>query len=345
MGFLYEKIAKPALFRLNPETAHDAAVLAARAGRALRLPAWAARLACAAPQEPVRVAGIDFPNPVGLAAGFDKDCECYPFLGELGFGFLELGTVTLRPQPGNPKPRLFRLPEKNALLNRMGFNNRGAFAAADKLRRLGRGRVPLGVNIGKNADCPLDQARENYLEALKVLYPYGDYFAVNISSPNTRQLRELHRPEYLEPLLDALLGFAAAQPPKKPVFVKLAPDLEPAEIEDCARLIAGRGAGLIVSNTTVGREGLDRRWEHEAGGLSGAPLAEKARAALMAALEGAAGKVPVIASGGVMTPEEAARRLRDGAALVQVYTGLVYRGPFFVKDILEYLDSKEPADA
>lgn len=345
MGTLYEKVAKPALFLLDPETAHNAAVLAARAGWALRLPAWAARLACAAPQRAVKVAGLDFPNPVGLAAGFDKDCECYPFLGELGFGFLELGTVTLRPQPGNRKPRLFRVPEKNALLNRMGFNNRGAFAAAEKLRHLGRGKVPLGINIGKNADCPLDQARENYLEALKVLYPYGDYFAVNISSPNTKQLRELHRPEYLEPLLDALLGFAASQPSKKPVFVKLAPDLEPAEIKDCARLAAGRGAGLIVSNTTVGREGLDRRWEHEEGGLSGAPLAEKARAALGAALEGAGGAVPVIASGGVMTPEEAAWRLRAGAALVQVYTGLVYGGPFFVKNILKHLSSKEPADA
>lgn len=345
MGSLYQKIAKPALFLMDPETAHNAAVLAARAGGALRLPALAARFACSAPGRPVRVAGLDFPNPVGLAAGFDKDCECYPFLGELGFGFLELGTVTLRPQPGNPKPRLFRLPENGALLNRMGFNNRGAFAAAERLRRLGRGRVPIGINIGKNADCPLDQARENYLEALKVLYPYGDYFAVNISSPNTRQLRELHRPEYLEPLLDALLGFASSQPLKRPVFVKLAPDLEPAEIKDCARLIAGRGAGLIVSNTTVGREGLERRWEHEAGGLSGAPLTEKARAALAAALDGAAGKVPVIASGGVMTPEEAAMRLEAGAALVQVYTGLVYGGPFFVKSILKYLNSKEPADA
>lgn len=345
MGSLYRKIAKPALFLLDPETAHGAAVLAARAGWALKLPALAARLACSAPKGPVTVAGIDFPNPVGLAAGFDKDCECYPFLGELGFGFLELGTVTLRPQPGNARPRLFRLPEKSALLNRMGFNNRGAFAAAENLRRLGRARVPLGVNIGKNADCPLDQARENYLEALKVLYPYGDYFAVNISSPNTKQLRELHRPEYLEPLLDALLGFAASQTPVKPVFVKLAPDLEPAEITACARLVAGRGAGLIVSNTTVGREGLERRWEHESGGLSGAPLREKARTALKAALDGAAGSAPVIASGGVMSPEEAAWRLRAGAALVQVYTGLVYDGPFFVKDILEYLDRKEPENA
>ncbi len=345
MGFIYDRLAKPALFLLDPERAHNAAVAASKLAWALRLPAWAARLACAAPGKPVKVAGMEFPNPVGLAAGFDKDCECYPFLEALGFGFLELGTVTLRPQPGNQAPRLFRLPEKAALLNRMGFNNRGALAAAGNLRRLGRRRTPLGVNIGKNADCPLDQARENYLEALKMLYPYGDYFAVNISSPNTRQLRELHRPEYLEPLLDALLGFAAAQPSKKPVFVKLAPDLEPAEIRSCARLAAGRGAGLIVSNTTVGREGLDRRWEHEAGGLSGAPLKEKARAALLAALDGAGGAVPVMASGGVMDPEEAAWRLRAGAALVQVYTGMVYRGPFFVKRVLEYLDSKEPADA
>jgi len=344
MDFVYEKLAKPALFALDPETAHDAAVLASKAARAFRLPALAMRALCAAPSKPVRVAGLDSPNPVGLAAGFDKDCECYPFLESFGFGFLELGTVTLRPQPGNPKPRLFRIPERGALLNRMGFNNRGALAAADNLRRLGRRRAPLGVNIGKNADCPLDQARDNYLEALKVLYPYGDYFAVNISSPNTRQLRELHRPEYLEPLLDALLGFAASQAEKKPVFIKLAPDLEPAEIETCARLVAGRGAGIIASNTTVSRAGLERRWEHEAGGLSGSPLKEAARTALGAALEGAAG-APVIASGGIMEPEEAAWRLRAGAALVQVYTGLVYGGPFFVKRILRQLDKEEAAGA
>ncbi len=344
MGSLYEKLAKPVLFVLDPETAHDAAVLASRTSWAFRLPALAMRALCAAPQRPARVAGLDFPNPVGLAAGFDKDCECYPFLESLGFGFLELGTVTLRPQPGNPRPRLFRLPEKGALLNRMGFNNRGALAAAENLRRLGRRRAPLGVNIGKNADCPLDQARDNYLEALKVLYPYGDYFAVNISSPNTKQLRELHRPEYLEPLLDALLGFAASRPERKPVFIKLAPDLSPAETEACARLIAGRGAGIIVSNTTVSREGLERRWEHEAGGLSGSPLREMARTSLKAALEGAAG-APVIASGGIMESEEAAWRLREGAALVQVYTGLVYGGPFFVKSILEHLAGKEAADA
>ncbi|HAH32685.1 MAG TPA: dihydroorotate dehydrogenase (quinone) [Elusimicrobia bacterium] len=338
MGFLYRKLVRRLLFGFNPELAHNAAIRSAGVLQSFKLANLITELLSKAKDFPVSVAGLKFKNPVGLAAGFDKDCEVPKFLSRLGFGFLELGTVTLRPQNGNPKPRLFRISEKKALINRMGFNNAGAYQAARSLERLLPLDIPVGINIGKNADCSLALAPKNYLEALKILYPYGDYFAVNISSPNTLQLRELHQKEKLESLLDPMLDFASGQKIKKPFFIKISPDLEASELESAVSTAVSRGFGLIASNTTTRRDGLPQRWQNHEGGLSGALLKKLADQILKKTAMLAAGRVPIIGVGGVCDGPSAIKKLRLGADLVQVYSGLIYEGPFLVKEILEYMD-------
>ncbi|MCX5786002.1 MAG: quinone-dependent dihydroorotate dehydrogenase [Elusimicrobia bacterium] len=338
MGFLYRKLVRRLLFGMNPELAHNTAIRTASVLQGFKLANLITELLSKAKQFPVAAAGLKFKNPIGLAAGFDKDCEVPKFISRLGFGFLELGTVTLRPQNGNPKPRLFRISEKKALINRMGFNNVGAYQAARSLERLLPLDIPIGINIGKNADCSLALAPKNYLEALKILYPYGDYFAVNISSPNTLQLRELHQKEKLERLLDPLLEFASGQKTKKPFFIKISPDLEAAELESVVSTAVARGFGLIAANTTIKREGLPLRWQSREGGLSGKPLKALADETLKKTAILAAGRVPIIGVGGVFDGRSAVEKLRLGADLVQIYSGLVYEGPFLVKEILEYMD-------
>ena len=294
---------------------------------------------------PVCIAGIDFPNRVGLAAGLDKDGLAARAWSRFGFGFAELGTVTGRAQPGNDRPRLFRAVESRGIVNRMGFNNQGATALAETLDGHGvrRGNyatgIPLGISIGKTKVVELGRATEDYLASLRVLAPYADYFAVNVSSPNTPGLRSLQAASELKRLIDTLTAAAAEQSPSPvPIFVKLAPDLVGADLAETLAAIADTAAaGLIATNTTLSRDGLAPRDAHlavEAGGLSGAPLTAKA----LTFVEHVASRTqrPVMGVGGIMSPRGAARMFDAGAALVQLYTGFIYEGPALVRGIQEW---------
>lgn len=338
MGFLYKKMVRQILFNFNPESVHDAVIKSARALQHIQLVNSLVSLLARAKDAPVVVAGIKFKNPVGLAAGFDKNCEAVRFLAGLGFGFLELGTVTLHPQPGNPKPRVFRLRDSKGIINRMGFNNAGAWEAARSLESLLPLAIPVGISIGKNADCSLGDAPKNYLETLKILYPYGSYFAVNVSSPNTLQLHRLHEAERLRSLVEPLLSFASGQKAVKPLFVKIAPDLDTAALESVVGLAAELGFGLITTNTTVNRETVPAYWGSYEGGLSGMPLKNISNAVLSRVAALGRGRVPIIGSGGIFDGPGALEKLSLGADLVQVYSGLIYEGPFLVKEILKYLE-------
>lgn len=340
MGFLYRKLVRRILFNFNPELMHDAVIKSARVVQRLPPLTSLVGLLARAKDLPVTVAGIKFKNPVGLAAGFDKNCEAARFLAGLGFGHLELGTVTLRPQPGNPKPRVFRVRESKGIINRMGFNNVGAWEAARSLEKLLPLPIPVGISIGKNADCSIEEAPHNYLEALKILYPYGDYFAVNVSSPNTLQLRRLHEAQRLRQLVEPLLSFAAGQRAVKPFFVKVTPDLDAAGMESVVEMAAELGFGLITTNTTVKRETVPQHWRSYEGGLSGIPLRDAANAVLGRVAGLGRGRFPIIGSGGIFDGPAALEKLTLGADLVQVYSGLVYEGPFLVKEILNYLEQR-----
>ncbi|SCL33821.1 dihydroorotate oxidase A [Micromonospora nigra] len=324
---IFERVVRPRLFRLgggDAEAAHEWTLhrLAALSRRPAALAALRARYAVRAPRE---VFGVRFPNPVGLAAGMDKDGAALPAWPALGFGFVEVGTVTAHPQPGNPRPRLFRLPASEAVVNRMGFNNAGAQALAARLAALPRPLgVPLGISLGKSKVTPLDEAVEDYLASYRALRGYGDYFAVNVSSPNTPGLRSLQDRTHLDALLAALVG-------EKPVLVKIAPDLtEPAVAELLEVCLARGAAGVIATNTTLGRDGLataDRGRGAETGGLSGRPLTGRAREVVAFVHRETGGRLPVIGVGGILDPDDAARMFDAGASLVQLYTGFIYRGP------------------
>ncbi len=335
------RLLRPMLFRLEPERAHD---LTLRLLRLVEIPPLRKLLAWffSAPDKPVEVFGLRFRNPVGLAAGYDKDAFALGGLSALGFGHLEVGTVTLRPQPGNPKPRLFRLVEDEALINRMGFPGKGAQHVLQALRhrerRMGKG-IRLGVNLGKNKDTPLEQAAEDYLELLRLFSPLADYLAINVSSPNTIGLRRLQGREMLSGLLGAIAAYRQQAACRPPVLVKLAPDLEPEELEDALDVILQTGMdGVIATNTTLGREGLRSPMGSESGGLSGRPLSYRSEAVLAHVVKQVQGKLPVVSAGGILSPEDAKRRLDRGAALVQVYTGLVYNGPGLVRSIIRRAD-------
>lgn len=293
------------------------------------------------PVAPTTVFGIRFPNPVGLAAGMDKDAVAIPAWGALGFGFVEVGTVTWHPQPGNPQPRLFRLVESEAILNRMGFNNRGAEAMAARLAALGEPPVPVGISLGKSKVTPVEDATEDYLNSLKVLLPYAHYVAVNVSSPNTPGLRSLQDKGALDELLGALRGHtvAAAGPAGPvPLLVKIAPDLTDEAISEVIEVCAARGiAGLIATNTTTARDGLrpaDRARAAEAGGLSGRPVHARAVRTVAFVVREGGDALPVIGVGGILDPDDATRMFDAGAKLVQLYTGFVYRGPGLVRRIV-----------
>ncbi len=329
-------LLRPALFALEAETAHALSLSLLEAAHALRLD----RLAFHPPQgKPVRAMGLAFPNPVGLAAGFDKDGAHVDALGSLGFGFIEVGTVTPRPQPGNPRPRLFRLPEAQAIINRMGFNNAGIDAVLANLARA-RYRGVLGINIGKNFDTPLARAAEDYLTCLRKAYPRADYVAINVSSPNTAGLRDLQAEEALDALLAELAAererLSDAHGRRVPLAVKIAPDLDAAGIQAIARLLLKHGLdAVIATNTTVARPQLDGHpLAREAGGLSGAPLRPAATRAVRLLSATLAGALPIIAVGGILSGADAREKLEAGATLVQVYTGLVYRGPGLVAELL-----------
>lgn len=285
--------------------------------------------------------GVHFPNPVGSAAGSDKDAEGPLAWSALGFGFAELGTLTAQAQPGNPKPRDFLLEEDQACINRLGFPNVGAAAAAQRLGRLLAGRrcpIPLGINIGKSGMTPLEDAVDDYLESSALLLPFADYLVVNVSSPNTPELRKLQEVERLGKLLEALIGQAThlaqqTQARPKPILVKIAPDLSEANIREIAKLALDIGiAGLIATNTTITRPDL-RNPVNEAGGLSGRPLAKRATEVLRTLFQAVEGKLPLIGVGGIFSAEDAYERICAGASLVQVYTGLIYRGPLLPRRI------------
>ena len=282
--------------------------------------------------------GIHFPNPVGLAAGFDKDARLIDELGALGFGFIEIGTVTPKAQPGNDKPRLFRLPKDHAIINRMGFNNQGAPAATERLKRR-KSKVVVGGNIGKNKVTPNEQAADDYRLCFETLYPFVDYFVVNVSSPNTPGLRDLQEKEPLKRLLLDVKRLSQSKPKPKPVLLKIAPDLTLTQLDDIVEILKESGTdGVIATNTTISREGLQTPKSEVdqigLGGLSGRPLTSRSTEviAYLRAKLGAA--YPIIGVGGIMSPTDAIEKLRAGADLIQIYTGFIYEGPSFVRRIL-----------
>ncbi len=341
---LYQRLVRPMFFRLEAEAAHHAAMrlLAAcgLSGAALELLRAAADRHCVAENSALarEVFGLHFRNPIGLAAGFDKDGVALPAWEALGFGFVEAGTLTPEPQPGNPRPRIFRVPESHALINRLGFNNRGADDAAHRfaeLRAEGRWpRIPVGINLGKQKTTPLENAAGDYVRSLETLHAYGDYFVLNISSPNTPGLRGLQDRNQLDALLRAVQekNRALGRESPKPVLVKIAPDLGFEPIEEILELAENHAlAGIIATNTTIDHSSLPPTAPHETGGLSGEPL--RARATEIVRFLSARTKLPIIAVGGVSDAASAREKLDAGAALVQLYTGFIYGGPTTVPDI------------
>jgi dihydroorotate dehydrogenase len=337
---------RPILFRLDPERAHGLTIQLLRLSGSLPPVRGLLRAWFRPPQKPVTGFGLNFINPVGLAAGYDKDGLAWRGLACLGFGHIEVGTVTLRPQPGNPRPRLFRLVPEQALINRLGFPGKGAaFVARQIVTKRPPGLV-LGVNLGKNKETPLESAFEDYLELMKIFAPLADYLAVNVSSPNTVGLRRLQARDALEGLLLKLKIEQRAQASRLgkeiPLLVKLAPDLGEAELDDALEAIMRTGMqGVMATNTTISREGLIRRGKtelfYETGGLSGKPLRERSTAMVRQIYQRTGGRLPIVGIGGVMDADSAREKLDAGAVLVQLYTGLVFNGPGLASRIVRGL--------
>jgi dihydroorotate dehydrogenase len=332
----YERFVRPLLFSLDAETAHHMTIrLLGRASHfdpALRL------LRSLQPSpKPKTLFGLTFPNPIGLAAGLDKNGVALPAWAALGFGFIEIGTVTAKAQPGNTKPRIFRLPAQQALINRLGFNNDGADAIAQRLAALRMSArwpsVPVGINIGKSRATPIEQATDDYLYSFRMLRDFADYITLNISSPNTPGLRELQEPEKLSELLHALSKQAGPAP--KPLVVKISPDVSGAELKAVLAVCEENGvSGIIATNTTLDHSSIPQQLD-QAGGLSGAPLRDKSTALVREIA--ARSTIPVIASGGIFDAKSASEKFQAGAQLVQLYTGLVYRGPQLLREIMDSL--------
>jgi dihydroorotate dehydrogenase len=342
MAVLYP-FSRSLLFRLDPESAHGLSLRAiARVGRVPGLRSAVASMFAVDDAEPVEVFGLTFPNRVGLAAGYDKDGEGFRGLACLGFGHIEIGTVTPEPQPGNPKPRVFRLVDERSVINRMGFPGKGAAYVAEQLRGRKPGGVIIGANIGKQKTTALEDAADDYEELVDVFAPLADYLAVNISSPNTPGLRKLQERSFL----GALLGRVAARRDEVagrlgkvvPVLVKLAPDLTDDQLLTAVDVIAESGLdGIVATNTTIGRDTVQHPLAQEEGGLSGAALTDLSTRIIARISEHTGGAIPIIGVGGIMGTEDARAKIDAGATLVQVYTGLVYEGPGLVKRILEGL--------
>ena len=327
-------LARPLLFSLAPERAHELTLSMLKSAHKM----GAIRQTVAA--KPVTCMGIEFPNPVGLAAGLDKNGAYIDALAGLGFGFIEIGTITPKPQEGNPKPRLFRIPQAKAIINRMGFNNDGVDQLVENVKAA-KFKGILGINIGKNATTPVEDAVSDYLVCLEKVYNYASYITVNISSPNTKNLRSLQSGHALTELLETLkkrqLDLAEELQHYVPLVLKVAPDLEASDIEFIAsQLLQFKIDGLIVTNTTLSREGVEGLpFGDEAGGLSGAPVFEKSTACLAAFSKILQGKIPLIGVGGILSGEQAVAKQQAGASLVQIYSGMIYTGPILIKDCVD----------
>lgn len=334
---MYKSLLRPLLYNMEPEPAHYFAT------------DWLERLYAFSPTRSIinnlfqtsdprlerELFGLRFPNPVGLAAGFDKDARWIDPMSALGFGFIEIGTLTPKPQPGNDKPRLFRLEKDEALINRMGFNNGGVEAAVERIRQCEH-TVPIGGNIGKNKATPNDKALEDYRFCFEKLYDHADYFVVNVSSPNTPGLRELQGKDELKRIFDSLFQFRAAQSKSKSVLLKIAPDLNKDQLTDIVDLVKEIEIdGLIATNTTLDRSNLRsaQKLTNQAGGLSGKPVKNKSTEVIRFIHEASNGSIPIIGVGGIHTAEDAMEKLEAGASLLQLYTGFIYEGPGLIKSI------------
>jgi len=339
---LYEHIVKPLLFRMTAEHAHHLTIgWLGRAGRWPGLPSLLEALygveEC--PELAVDLLGLRFKSPVGLAAGLDKNAEAVPGFSSIGFGFMEVGTVTPKPQPGNELPRLFRLPEDEALINRMGFNNVGIEEMARNLQKAGHHKIPVAVNVGKNKTTPNEKAEEDYRSCIRKLYDYGDFFVINISSPNTPDLRKLQYGDDLRRLLGAVREEMQLQQRQrggsgKPVLVKIAPDITAEEIGLIMDTLLESGvSGVIATNTTISRGGLRSPFAGETGGLSGRPLRKQATEVIRAIYRHTEGALPIIGCGGIFSAEDAYEKIRAGASLVEIYTALIYKGPLINREL------------
>lgn len=334
-------LIRPLVFSLDAETAHGAALNALQIAYASGLASCCSKHPAATPRS---VMGLTFPNPVGLAAGLDKNGAYIDALAALGFGFIEIGTVTPRPQPGNPKPRLFRLPEAQAIINRMGFNNEGVDALVTNVKRA-KHRGILGINIGKNADTPIERAADDYLICLRKVYAHASYVVVNISSPNTKNLRQLQGESELDALLKQLKNeqenLAELHGRYVPLALKIAPDLDSEQIRQIAALLLHhRMDGVIATNTTLSRKDVEHLPQcAEAGGLSGAPVREKSTAVIRELAAALGGTLPIIGVGGILSGTDAVDKIHAGASLVQVYSGMIYRGPELVAECIEAIEA------
>lgn len=343
---MYQQILRPCLFKLSPEAAHNFSIQSLKVATALRIPLWLLRRISCPPEGPqVRLWDLEFPNPIGLAAGMDKDAEVIEAMLGLGFGSVEVGTVTPKPQPGNDKPRLFRYPSSHAIVNRMGFNNAGVDALISRVQSY-RHRNPLahgiiGINIGKQKDTPIARATEDYVQSFDAVADIADYIAVNISSPNTQNLRQLQDREHLQALLQSLRerNNARHEGGKRqvPTLLKIAPDLNDSQLESIVQLVVEhRWQGMIATNTTIDRTGDKAGYEFP-GGLSGAPLRQRSTEVIRRIHRLTNGTLPIIGVGGIETTEHAQEKLDAGASLVQVYSGFIYQGPCMVKRMVQGL--------
>jgi dihydroorotate dehydrogenase len=331
----YQIFIKPFFFLFNPERAHYLAADLIRFS--LHIPGIPSLFKALFQVQDKRlertVFGLRFPNPVGLAAGFDKNAQLIDEFAELGFGFIEIGTVTPKPQDGNPKPRLFRLLEDQAIINRMGFNNEGLTVIKSRLENR-RSKVIVGGNLGKNKVTPNELADDDYCQGFEALYDVVDYFVVNVSSPNTPNLRALQEKEPLKQLLQTLQNLNALKPAQKPILLKIAPDLSNDQLDDVIEIILEtRLAGVIATNTTLSREGLKSDHKGEMGGLSGKPLTQRSTEVIAYLYQKSNGQFPIIGVGGIHSGADAVEKLKAGASLIQIYSGFIYEGPSLVKDI------------
>jgi dihydroorotate dehydrogenase len=342
---MYKVLIRPLLFAIDAEEVHHLVFKSLKTFS--RIPGarqvMRSVYRCDGPSLEKELFGIKFKNPVGMAAGFDKDAKLIDELETLGFGFIEIGTLTPKAQPGNEKPRLFRLPQDKALVNRMGFNNEGVHAAVARLKNK-KSNVIVGGNIGKNKATPNENALEDYRYCVEALHPYVDYFVVNVSSPNTPGLRELQEKEPLQKLLTSVKKLAVSKPDPKPVLLKIAPDVSNGQLDDIVEILKSTGIdGVVATNTTVGREGLNTIHEEVekigAGGLSGKPLAKRSTEVIAYLRKKLGPRFPIIGVGGIMTAEDALEKLDAGADLIQIYTGFIYEGPGFVKRINKAIQS------